>query len=62
MRLQTACVLTYLTYFMAIHPDVTAKLRAEVLDHCGPTKPGTFENFRNMKYSTVSHHANSSLT
>lgn len=46
----TAGVLTYLTYFMAIHPDVTAKLRAEVLDHCGSTKSGTFENFRNMKY------------
>ena len=36
---------------MAIHPDVTEKLRAEVLEHCGPTSFPTFENFRDMKYS-----------
>ncbi|RXW17143.1 hypothetical protein EST38_g8710 [Candolleomyces aberdarensis] len=45
-----ACVLTYIIYFLALHPDVTEKLRAEVLKHCGPTSPGTFDNFRNMKY------------
>lgn len=46
----TACVLTYITYLMALHPDVAQKLRAEVLEHCGPTAPGTFDSFRNMKY------------
>ncbi|KDR66926.1 hypothetical protein GALMADRAFT_258809 [Galerina marginata CBS 339.88] len=46
----TACVLTYITYFLAIHPDVTKKLRTEVLEHCGPSSPPTFEQFREMKY------------
>ena len=38
---------------MAIHPDVTQKLRAEVLEHCGPTALPTFEHFRDMKYSVL---------
>ena len=38
---------------MAIHPDVTQRLRAEVLEHCGPTSFPTFENFRDMKYSVL---------
>ncbi|KAF8962912.1 cytochrome P450 monooxygenase CYP63 [Flammula alnicola] len=46
----TASVLTYITYFMAIHLDVAERLRAEVLEHCGPTAPPTFEHFRHMKY------------
>ena len=50
---QTACVLTYITYFMAIHPDVTQKLRTEVLERCGPTSSPTFEHFRDMKYSVL---------
>ena len=50
---QTASVLTYITYFMAIHPDVTQKLRAEVLEHCGPTASPTFEQFRDMKYCVL---------
>ncbi|KIM44015.1 hypothetical protein M413DRAFT_67983 [Hebeloma cylindrosporum] len=46
----TTCTLTYLTYFLAIHPQVAQRLRAEVLQHCGPTSTPTFEHFRNMKY------------
>ena len=38
---------------MAIHPDVTQRLRAEVLQHCGPTAPPTFEHFRDMKYRVL---------
>lgn len=38
---------------MAIHPDVTQRLRAEVLQHCGPTAPPTFEHFRDMKYCVL---------
>ena len=34
---------------MASHPDVTAKMRAEVLDVCGNQAP-TYENIRQMKY------------
>ena len=38
---------------MAIHPNVAQTLRAEVLEHCGPTACPTFEHFRDMKYSCV---------
>lgn len=38
---------------MAIYPDVTQRLRAEVLEHCGPTSSPTFEHFRDMKYSVL---------
>ena len=38
---------------MAIHPDVTQRLRAEVLEHCGSTASPTFEHFRDMKYSVL---------
>jgi hypothetical protein len=37
---------------MAIYPDMATKLRAEVLDHCGPHRAPTYDNIRNMKYST----------
>ncbi|KAF8151560.1 cytochrome P450 monooxygenase CYP63 [Crassisporium funariophilum] len=46
----TACVLTYITYFMALHTEIAEKLRAEVLEHCGPSSPPTVEKFRDMKY------------
>ncbi|KAJ3512593.1 hypothetical protein NLJ89_g3431 [Agrocybe chaxingu] len=46
----TACVLTFITYFMAVHPEVATRLRAEVLEHCGPSRPPTYEHFRHMKY------------
>ncbi|KAF9484616.1 cytochrome P450 monooxygenase CYP63 [Pholiota conissans] len=46
----TACVLTYITYFLAIHPHITTKLRAEVLQTVGSTAAPTFEQLRHMKY------------
>ncbi|KAF5361432.1 hypothetical protein D9758_006163 [Tetrapyrgos nigripes] len=46
----TACLLTYVVYFMAIYPDIARKLRNEVLEHCGPRSPPTYEQIRNMKY------------
>ncbi|KAF9078274.1 cytochrome P450 monooxygenase CYP63 [Rhodocollybia butyracea] len=46
----TACLLTYVTYFMAIYPEITTRLRAEVLAHCGPSGSITYEQLRNMKY------------
>ncbi|CAK5276731.1 unnamed protein product [Mycena citricolor] len=46
----TACLLTFVTYFMAIYPDVAKKLRAEVLEHCGPQQSPTYQNVREMKY------------
>ena len=38
---------------MAIHPEVTQRLRAEVLEHCGPTSFPTFQSFKDMKYSVL---------
>ncbi len=36
---------------MATHPDVTAKMRAEVLNICGDQVP-TYESIKQMKYGT----------
>lgn len=38
---------------MAMHPDVAKRLRAEVLEHCGPDGAPTFETIKNMKYSAL---------
>ncbi|KAJ7641311.1 cytochrome P450 monooxygenase CYP63 [Roridomyces roridus] len=46
----TACLLTFVVYFMAIYPDVATRLRAEVLEHCGPRGFPSYENIKNMKY------------
>jgi cytochrome P450 len=46
----TACLLTYITYFMAIYPDVTRKLRAEVQQQYGPNGAPTYESIRNLRY------------
>lgn len=54
--LQTSALLTFVTYFLALHPDVARRLRTEVLEHCGGEKAPTFEDIKNMKYSTRSLH------
>ncbi|GAW02064.1 cytochrome P450 monooxygenase CYP63 [Lentinula edodes] len=46
----TACLLTYVTYFMAIYPEITKRLRSEVLEHCGTSGSVTYEQLRNLKY------------
>uniref|UniRef100_A0A0W0ETJ6 Putative cytochrome P450 monooxygenase CYP63 n=1 Tax=Moniliophthora roreri TaxID=221103 RepID=A0A0W0ETJ6_MONRR len=46
----TACLLTYVTYFMAIYPDVAQKLRQEVLQHCGANDAPSYEQIRDLKY------------
>lgn len=35
-----------------MHPDVAKRLRAEVLEQCGIDKAPSFEDIKNMKYST----------
>ena len=60
VAMQTACLLTYVTYFMAIHPNVAQEMRAEVLDHFGAHGTPTYESLRNLKFSQ-SHHAMLSL-
>ncbi|KAF5370503.1 hypothetical protein D9615_010334 [Tricholomella constricta] len=46
----TACVLTYITYFMAVYPHVAERLRAEILEHCKPRAPPTYETIKDLKY------------
>ncbi|KAI0686875.1 cytochrome P450 [Cytidiella melzeri] len=46
----TACLLTFLTYAMAMYPDVARKMREEVLQHCGQTGVPTFETVKSMRY------------
>ncbi|KAG6908239.1 hypothetical protein DXG01_005632 [Tephrocybe rancida] len=46
----TACLLTFLTYLMATHPHVAERMRAEVLEHCGPDKAPTYDQIRGLKY------------
>ncbi|KAK7443501.1 hypothetical protein VKT23_015674 [Stygiomarasmius scandens] len=45
----TACLLTYVIYFMAMYPDMAQRLRTEVLEHCGRGLP-TYDQIRNLKY------------
>jgi hypothetical protein len=40
-----------MVYFMAIDPEVTRRLREEVLEHCGLIDPPTFERIKGMKFS-----------
>ncbi|PCH34632.1 cytochrome P450 monooxygenase CYP63 [Wolfiporia cocos MD-104 SS10] len=46
----TSSLLTSVTYFLALHPDVAKKLRAEVLEHCGVDGIPTFATIKNMRY------------
>ncbi|KAG2155274.1 cytochrome P450 monooxygenase CYP63 [Suillus bovinus] len=45
----TACLLTYVTYFMALYPNIAARMRQEVFDVCGNNVP-THEKIRKLKY------------
>ncbi|KAF9236778.1 cytochrome P450 monooxygenase CYP63 [Melanogaster broomeanus] len=45
----TACLLTYVTYFLALHPEMARRLRSEVLDVCGYGSP-SYEHIRKLKY------------
>ena len=33
-----------------MYPDITGKLRAEVLEHCGPGGAPTYDNISHLKY------------
>ncbi|KII90351.1 hypothetical protein PLICRDRAFT_107216 [Plicaturopsis crispa FD-325 SS-3] len=46
----TATLLTYITYFMAIHPEVAERLRSEVLENIGQDAAPTYESIRRLKY------------
>jgi len=46
----TACTLSWLTYELAYHPEVYAKLREEVMAHLGMEGRPTYEDLKSMKY------------
>jgi len=46
----TAGLLTFATYSLAMHPDVLARLREEVVSTVGTTRAPTFDDVRGMKY------------
>ncbi|EPQ55554.1 cytochrome P450 monooxygenase pc-2 [Gloeophyllum trabeum ATCC 11539] len=46
----TAATLTFVIYFLAMYPNVMARLRSEVLDKVGPTRKPTYDDIREMKY------------
>ncbi|KAI0076688.1 cytochrome P450 [Panus rudis PR-1116 ss-1] len=46
----TSCLLTFVTYIMAMHPEVARRLRAEVLEHVGPDRPPTLDDIKNLRY------------
>ena len=46
----TASTLTFATYMLAMHPEILAKLRAEILQTVGSTAYPTYDDIRNMKY------------
>lgn len=48
---QTACLISYVTYFMALDPSLVQRLRDEILAHVGPDAAPTYESIRQLKYS-----------
>ncbi|KAF8528399.1 cytochrome P450 monooxygenase pc-1 [Hysterangium stoloniferum] len=46
----TAGLLTFMVYCLAMHPDVLARLREEIVRTIGPKRVPTFDDVRGMKY------------
>ncbi|KAK2461124.1 hypothetical protein APHAL10511_006651 [Amanita phalloides] len=46
----TASTLTFTLYFLALHPQVTTRLRQEILENVGSTRMPDPDNIRDMKY------------
>jgi len=46
----TAGTLTFAAYLLAMHPDVLARLRKEILTHVGPKRQPTYEDIKEMKF------------
>ncbi|KAF8998659.1 cytochrome P450 monooxygenase pc-3 [Cyathus striatus] len=46
----TASLLTFAVYMMAEHPDMTQRLREEILSKVGPTNTPAYKDIREMKY------------
>ncbi|KAJ7935560.1 cytochrome P450 monooxygenase pc-1 [Mycena leptocephala] len=41
---------TAIMYFLAMYPDVTSRLREEILEHVGPSRRPTYADIRDMKF------------
>ena len=50
MKSQTAATLTFCTYLMAMYPDITKRLREEVLEKVGIARSPTYDDIRDMKF------------
>lgn len=46
----TAATLSWLIYEISHYPKIVAKLRREILDTLGPTRPPTYDDLKNMPY------------
>ena len=51
MSRQTASVLSYVVYFLALHPEVMEKLRVEILQLYGSDGRPSIEDMKDLKYS-----------
>ncbi|TFK37275.1 cytochrome P450 monooxygenase pc-3 [Crucibulum laeve] len=46
----TAATLTFIFYFLSLYPDITVRLREEILAKVGPTRRPDYDDIRDMKY------------
>ncbi|KAG9036399.1 hypothetical protein FRB95_008940 [Tulasnella sp. JGI-2019a] len=58
----TAANLTFTVYFLALHPQVLARLRKEVMDVIGPIERPDFEQIKDMKYLRAVINVSKALT
>ncbi len=45
--------MAWLFYELSAQPKIVQKLRAEILDYVGPTRPPTYDDLKSMKYLQV---------
>lgn len=46
----TAATFTFVIYLLSLHPEVTVRLRSEILEKVGPNRRPNFDDIRDMKY------------
>lgn len=46
----TASTLTFVTYMLAMHPDLAVRLRTEIIERVGSTRSPTYDDIKEMKY------------
>ncbi|KAH8108379.1 cytochrome P450 monooxygenase pc-1 [Phellopilus nigrolimitatus] len=46
----TAATMTFLTYLLSLHPEVTKRLRGEILEKVGVTRRPSYDDICEMKY------------